>query len=134
MSIYYASNKEEITAELLQKLFLSVEWESGNYPNELFQAIRGSHSIVTAWEDGMLIGLVNALSDGALTVYFHYLLVHPSYQGKGIGKELMNIMLDRYHEYKTKVLISYPHAVDFYNRIGFHPEDGSTPMFISELV
>ncbi|KGE17670.1 GNAT family N-acetyltransferase [Paenibacillus wynnii] len=134
MSIYYASNIEEITKEALQELFLSVEWESGKYPNELLQAIRGSHSIVAAWEGDKLIGLINALSDGALTVYFHYMLVHPSYSSKGIGRELMSMMLDRYKGCKTKVLISYPHAVDFYKKIGFNTEDGATPMFISELI
>ncbi|MDQ0192826.1 GNAT family N-acetyltransferase [Paenibacillus wynnii] len=134
MSVYYASNQEDITKEALQELFLSVEWESGKYPIELLQAIRGSHSIVAAWDGDKLIGLINALSDGALTVYFHYLLVNPSYKSKGIGREMMNMMLDRYKGCRTKVLISYPHAVDFYKKIGFNTEDGSTPMFISELI
>ncbi|MCL6603180.1 MAG: GNAT family N-acetyltransferase [Paenibacillus sp.] len=133
MSIYYASDKEDITKEALQELFLSVEWESGKFPNELLQAIKGSHSIVAAWEGDKLIGLINALSDGVLTVYFHYLVVHPSYKSRGIGKEIMNIMLDRYKDCKTKVLISYSDAVDFYKKVGFNTEDGVTPMFISEL-
>nr|WP_256337932.1 GNAT family N-acetyltransferase [Paenibacillus sp. 276b] len=90
--------------------------------------------MVTAWEGGKLVGLINALSDGVLTVYFHYMLINPSYQSIGIGKEMMNIMLDRYKGCKTKVLISYPYAVDFYNKLGFNTEDGATPMFISELI
>jgi GNAT superfamily N-acetyltransferase len=134
MSICYSSRKEDITKDAIQDLFLSVGWESGKYPNELLQAIGGSHSIVTAWEEGKLVGLINALSDGFLTVYFHYMLINPNYQSKGIGKEIMNIMLDRYKGCKTKVLISYPHAVGFYNKLGFNTEDGATPMFISELV
>lgn len=134
MGIYYASSKEDITKDALQELFLSVEWESGKYPNELLQAIVGSHSIVTAWEGEKLVGLINALSDGVLTVYFHYMLIHPSYQSMGIGKKMMNVMLDRYKGCKTKVLISYPHAVDFYSKFGFNTEVGATPMFISELI
>lgn len=118
----------------LQELFLSVEWESGKYPNELMQAVQGSHSIVAAWDGDQLVGLVNALSDGVLTAYFHYMLIDPGYQGEGIGREMMNIMLDRYKGCKTIVLISYPSAVDFYQKCGFSKEDGATPMFISELV
>ncbi|ETT58544.1 GNAT family acetyltransferase [Paenibacillus sp. FSL R7-277] len=134
MSIRYASNIEFITKEALQELFLSVNWESGKYPNELLQAIQSSHSIVAAWDGDRLIGLVNALSDGVLTVYFHYMLIDPSYQGKGVGKKMMTTMLNRYKEYKNKVLISYPSAVDFYYKCGFSSEHGATPMFISELV
>ncbi|MEK4882264.1 GNAT family N-acetyltransferase [Paenibacillus sp. FSL R5-0908] len=96
MNIYYTSSKEDITKDALQELFLSVEWESGKYPNELLQAIGGSHSIVTAWEGGKLVGLINALSDGVLTVYFHYMLINPSYQSIGIGKEMMNIILQNH--------------------------------------
>ncbi|WP_275259470.1 GNAT family N-acetyltransferase [Paenibacillus pinistramenti] len=111
-----------------------MEWESGKYPDELLQAIRGSHSVAAAWDGQRLVGLINALSDGALTAYFHYMLVNPEYQGQGIGRELMNRMLERYRDYKTKVLISYPDAVEFYTKNGFHSEDGAVPMFISELV
>jgi GNAT superfamily N-acetyltransferase len=134
MSIRYTSNIGNITKEALQELFLSVEWESGRYPNELLEAIKGSHSIVAAWDEDKLIGLINALSDGVLTVYFHYMLINPSYHGTGIGKKMMTIMLERYSQCKTKVLISYPSAVDFYHKCGFFEEDGATPMFISELV
>ena len=134
MSIRYASNVEVITNEALQELFLSVEWESGKHPIELTQAIKGSHSIVAAWDGDKLVGLLNALSDGVLTVYFHYMLIHPSYQGEGIGRNMMDIMLDRYKGCETKVLISYQSAVDFYHKCGFSKEDGVTPMFISEMV
>ena len=134
MDIHYDSNIEVITEEDLQALFLSVEWESGKHPNELLQAIAGSHSIVVAWDGDKLVGLVNALSDGVLTVYFHYMLIHPHYQKEGIGKKLMDIMLDKYKGCKTKVLISYDDAIDFYQKCGFSEEDGVTPMFISQLV
>ncbi|AFH62855.1 NH2-acetyltransferase [Paenibacillus mucilaginosus K02] len=134
MSIRYTSNLEGITKEALQELFLSVQWESGKYPNELLQAIKGSHSIVATWDGDKLVGISNALSDGVLTVYFHYMLINPSYQGKGIGKKMMDIMLDRYKGCKTKVLISYQSAMDFYHKCGFSKEDGAMPMFISELV
>ncbi|WP_123043232.1 GNAT family N-acetyltransferase [Cohnella candidum] len=134
MSIFYTSRTEDIGEDALQELFLSVAWESGKYPNELLQAILGSHSVVTAWDGDKLVGLINALSDGVLTVYFHYMLIHPSYQNQGIGKALMNRMLDQYKGFKTKVLISYSDAVEFYHKVGFTQEDGATPMFISELV
>jgi len=134
MSIYYKTDLENITQESLQELFLSVEWESGKFPNELLKAIVGSHSVITAWDGEKLIGLINALSDGALTAYFHYMLVHPNYQGKKIGKEMMEMMLDKYKGYQTKVLIAYPNVIEFYENFGFKTEDGTTPMFISELI
>jgi len=64
----------------LQDLFLSVQWSSGNYPDQLQIAMTNSHRVISAWNGDQLVGLINALSDGVMTAYFHYLLVHPDYQ------------------------------------------------------
>ncbi len=87
----------DFTEKELQDLFLSVNWDSGNYPDKLKKAMRNSHCVYSAWaydEDRgqeILVGLINSLSDGVMTVYFHYLLVRPEYQGKGIGKKLVEL-------------------------------------------
>ncbi len=51
--------------------------------------------------------MMNALADGAMTAYFHYLLVRPEHQSRGIGCKLVSTMLDRYESYARKVLIAY---------------------------
>ncbi|WP_342515007.1 GNAT family N-acetyltransferase [Sporosarcina sp. FSL K6-1522] len=129
MAIQYSFELEYITKEALEHLFLSLEWESGNFPDQLYEAIINSHSVVTAWDGDQLVGLANALSDGVMTAYFHYVLTNPVYQGQGIGKVMMEMMLDKYQDYYTKVLISYPKAIDFYKRLGFEGEDDSLPMY-----
>ncbi len=96
--------------------------------------MENSHSVVTAWDGEKLVGLINALSDGVMTAYFHYMLVRPDYQGHGIGKQLMFAMLEMYRDYKTKVLISYPGVELFYESFGFRRETGTIPLFISDLV
>lgn len=128
------STEKEISECALERLFLSVNWESGKHPAKLRQAIQNSHHVVTAWEEDLLIGLVNALSDGVMTAYFHYMVVDPVYQGTGVGRKLLESMLDFYKDYPAKVLIAYESAQAFYLRCGFCPEEGTVPMFISELV
>src|SRR5512139_3994111 len=102
MSIAYRETKE-FTPTQLQDLFLSVGWDSGNHPERLQTAMRNSDRVESAWDGGMLVGLMTGISDGVMTTYFHYLLVRPEYQGNGIGKELMRRMLDHYSECMTKV-------------------------------
>ncbi|RUT28041.1 N-acetyltransferase [Paenibacillus zeisoli] len=125
---------KEIDKQAIQELFHSVEWNSGDFPDELKQAITNSHSVITAWDNTKLVGLINALSDGVMTVYFHYMLVHGEYQSLGIGKRMMEEMLRRYSNIKTKVLISYESAEEFYRIFGFKPEEGTRAMFISDVV
>lgn len=130
MSITYTYKTDLLTKENIQQLFLSVEWESASHPNDLYSAILNSHSVATAWDSGRLIGLANAMSDGSMAVYFHYVLTDPDYQGQGVGKKIMKMMLEKYHDMHTKVLVSYPKAVGFYESLGFEPEETSTPMYV----
>ena len=67
MNIEYSFETEKITLDALVKLFSSIGWDSANYPEKLYKAIINSHSVVTAWDGDRLVGLANALADGALT-------------------------------------------------------------------
>ncbi|HOM02971.1 MAG TPA: GNAT family N-acetyltransferase [Acetivibrio sp.] len=132
MNIQYKSIKD-FEEEQLRDLFLSIEWDSGNYPDKLKIAMKNSSSVYSAWDGDKLVGLVNCLSDGIMTAYIHFMLVRPDYQCKGIGKKLMSLMLDEYKDYLRKVLIAYPKALEFYKRCGFCSADESIPMFITTL-
>lgn len=127
------SDSKEFCKEDLQDLFLSVAWSSGEYPEELRIAMQNSHAVYSAWHEGKLVGLINCLSDGIMTAYFHYMLVHPDYQGKQIGKVLMQKMLEKYENYARKVLVGYNEKVEFYQKMGFELATEASPMWITEL-
>lgn len=132
MPVRYSTQKD-FDRHQLQNLFLSVEWSSGKYPDELVVAMRNSHQVVSAWDGEKLVGLMNALSDGIMTAYFHYLLVRPEYQDQGIGRQLVETMLQEYRDYARKVLIAYDAEVGFYEACGFEAGAGKTPMFVTCL-
>lgn len=132
MKIEYKKVKEFEEKEL-KELFLSVEWDSGNYPDKLKRAIKNSHMVYSAWDNNKLIGLINSISDGVMTVYFHYLLVMPEYQSKGIGKELVKLMLEEYGDFARKVVIAYDSEVEFYKKCGFEVGEDKSPMFVTYL-
>lgn len=132
MGIEY-KNTKHFTAAELQALFLSVNWSSGQYPDKLVTAMQNSGTVFSAWDGGRLVGLLNALDDGVMTAYVHYLLVHPDYQGKGIGQALTRQMLAHYQGYLRIVLIAYDNGIGFYEQCGFAAGEGKTPMFVTSL-
>ena len=132
MGIIY-KNIKDFNKEALKDLFLSVEWSSGHYPDKLAAAMENSGSVFTAWDEDKLIGLINALDDGIMTAYVHYLLVNPEYQGKGIGKELVRLITEGYQDYLRIVLIAYDKEINFYKHCGFELGEEKTPMFITSL-
>ncbi|MFV0402106.1 MAG: GNAT family N-acetyltransferase [Oscillospiraceae bacterium] len=124
---------KSFTAEELRELYASVGWLSANYPERLKKALDGSDTVFAAWSGGRLVGLINAIDDGEITAYVHYLLVHPDYQGRGIGRQLLEKIKQRYRDYLYLILLAEtPENVGFYERMGF-TAGKSTPMMINTL-
>jgi len=124
------SATKEINIEDILILYKANEWSSANKPNELYNALTNSETLITAWEDQKLVGLGNAISDGYLTVYYPHLLVLPEYQGKGIGKLIMDKMQEKYSHFHMQMLTADGRSVDFYKKNGFERAGKTEPMWI----
>lgn len=123
----------EINRDELQRLFLSVEWSSGHYPDKLVIAMRNYNTVYTAWDGDRLVGLVSVMDDGVMTAYIHYLLVDPEYQNLGIGRQLVEMVKNKYKDYLRIAIISYNDGIRFYESCGFKKTDHACPMYITEL-
>lgn len=118
MSIEIALN-DTINTEEVVDLYKANQWSSADKPDELLAALRNSHSLVTARRAGKLMGLGNAISDGHLVVYFPHLLVHPKFQGQGVGKKMMAALQERYAGFHQQMLSADGKAIGFYEALGF---------------
>lgn len=117
------------TDEVLD-LYRANRWSSAEKPIQLMAALRGSHSLVTARITGRLVGLGNAISDGALVAYFPHMLVHPEFQGQGIGRQMMQALLDKYAGFHQLMLTADGKAIGFYRALGFERAGKTEPMWI----
>lgn len=131
MPIIYDDTKAFDPA-IVGELYSAQGWKSGNFPEAIAKGMAGSHSVISAWDGDKLVGLAAVLSDGHLVAYLSYLLVHPDYQGQGIGDGLMERVVERYKGCLRKVLITFDEKVGFYERYGFKGNKTRTPMYLRE--
>ena len=124
------SESREIPIEKILELYKSNEWSSANKPEELFNGLINSHTLVSAWDEENLVGIGNAISDGYLVVYYPHLLVHSSCQGKGIGQMIMAKMQEKYENFHMQMLTADGKAIQFYEKIGFERAGKTEPMWI----
>ncbi len=83
----------------------------------LSKMVEHGNLIVTARENGVLIGIARSLTDFSYCTYLSDLAVDESYQKMGIGKEL--IRQTKLASPKAKlILLSAPKAVLYYPKIG----------------
>ena len=74
-----------------------VGWPDPPSPETHLRLLQGSDDVLLALDEnsGRVVGFINALSDGILTAYIPLLEVLPLYQGRGIGRELVRLLLAR---------------------------------------
>ena len=108
------------TQEQVQELFLSVNWISGNYPERLYKALMNSSTVLTAWDDAKLVGLIRVLDDTEMLAQIHYVLVHPDYQGKGIAGKMLEHIKEKYKNFLyLEAMPAEKKNVPFYQKHGF---------------
>jgi N-acetylglutamate synthase-like GNAT family acetyltransferase len=89
---------------------------------KLAGVISGSSAYVTVRDAGKLIGFGRLLSDGATLAYINNMAVAPSYQRQGIGKMILNKLIEIAGEVNSIFL--YTNTADsFYMRHGFQPSE-----------
>ena len=129
MNIQLSVNRDLNANDILQ-LYQANKWSAAEKPELLLKGLLNSHSLVTAWDGTTLVGLGNAISDGYLVVYYPHLLVLPSYQGKGVGRLIMDKMQEIYRGFHMQMLTADGKAIDFYKKNGFERAGQTEPMWI----
>ena len=123
----------EFSRDELERLFLSVNWSSGHFPDRLAAAMRNYGTVYSAWDEDKLVGLICAMDDGVMNAYIHYLLVDPEHQGMGIGRTLVDMAKRKYADYLRVLVIAYDEELHFYKNCGFKKNEGASPMQITSL-
>ena len=119
----------------LEELCDSVGW-SRRPLRKVKKAIQHSFLVVSMWEEKgqyrRLIGFSRATSDHAFNATIWDVVVHPKFQGQGLGKALMKQIIKelRSEDISNITLFADPHVVSFYNELGFTPDpEGIKGMF-----
>ncbi|HEX4850290.1 MAG TPA: GNAT family N-acetyltransferase [Puia sp.] len=88
-----------------------------NEPDRIESMLKHGNLIITARDNGKLVGVSRSLTDFAFCTYLSDLAVDETYQKKGIGKEL--IRQTKIASPRAKlILLAAPKAVHYYPHIG----------------
>ena len=94
MNIEYKKDLRGISEDMLIGFFIG--WPNPPSTATHKKILEHSYCTVVAIDrdSDRVVGFVNVISDGVLSAYIPLLEVLPEYQGKGIGKELVNQVLE----------------------------------------
>ncbi|WP_153977658.1 GNAT family N-acetyltransferase [Paenibacillus xylanilyticus] len=125
MRISYRSNLDGIGVEQLSEHFFD-GWPNPPSKATFLRLLEQSYAAELAVDDetGMVIGFIQAISDGVLSAYIPLLEVVPEFQGKGIGTTLTERMLKRLQGLYMIDLLCDTETQPFYEKQGMRRASG----------
>ena len=122
-----------LAADELVELYADVGWSVYTAdPHRLLAAVAGSSHVVTAREDGRLVGLARVISDGVSLCYLQDVLVRKDFQRRGVGRSLVLAALAPYEGVRQKVLLTddEPAQRAFYEALGYREVSAPLRAFV----
>ncbi len=102
-------------------------WAKERCTEDMLKAIAHSKPIVTAWDHDAIIGFARATSDGVFRATIWDVVIHPEYQGAGLGRRLVETLIAHPHMNKVeRTYLMTTHQQRFYERIGFESNSTTT--------
>ena len=110
--------------EEILNLYNDVSWCSyTSKPKMLEHAFEHSLKILGAYDGEKLVGIIRAVGDGYSILFIQDILVLTEYHHRGIGKKLLQTMLDLYPDvYQTELATDCTEkTISFYKSCGLLP-------------
>jgi len=88
-------------------------------PDELEIASKNSFVVCSVFVDGKMIGFGRAISDGQYQSVIYDVVVLPEFQNQGVGKTIMNALLEKLPTTSIVLIFAAPGKEYFYRKFGF---------------
>lgn len=132
MDIEYCQDAEisvELAIDLFRRSTLA-ERRPVDRPEVFAKMLANADLMITAWDGERLVGIARTLTDFGHAAYLADLAVDASYQGRGIGAELIRRTEAQLEEPAYLALLAAPQADGFYPKVGYerHPRAWFKPI------
>ncbi|HYK75183.1 MAG TPA: GNAT family N-acetyltransferase [Pseudoneobacillus sp.] len=120
----YTKDLDKINEDMIDGFF--VGWPKQPTPQKQLQLMKNSYRCFVAIDEQTekVIGFITAISDGVLSAYIPLLEVLPEYQNKGIGNELVKLMIRELEEFYMVDLLCDPQLQNYYERFDMMKANG----------
>ncbi len=127
-NVQFCDEKSRVDWQQLQELFqIAAFWARDRQMDDLKIAIENSNPVITVWHSATMIGFARATSDGIYRAVIWDVVIHPDYQGAGLGRKLVQTVLSHPLVNRVeRVYLMTTHQQAFYEKIGFEQNSSTT--------
>ena len=128
MAVRWTQSSDAIDWDELSELYRiaplgnkSGDWLKTTYANSMFKRF--------AFDGEKIVAAGRAVADGVDCAYLCDIVVHPAYQGSGLGKELIQSLVDLSKGHRKIILYAVPGREPFYAKFGFRRMNTAMAIF-----
>lgn len=135
-NIQLRDHRSQIDLHQLQELFhVAAFWAKERRAEDLAIALRHSDPVISAWDGDRLVGFARATSDRVYRATIWDVVVHPDYQGAGLGRKLVQTVIAHPHVNQVeRVYLMTTHQQQFYEKIGFQTNSSTTMVLFNQPI
>lgn len=106
----------------LEVLYVALGWHSIHLTiNELKAMCVQSWYAIYAYDGQRLVGMGRIISDGVITGVICGICVHPDYQSRGIGQEIVRKLAEHCEKFRVIPQLMCGEGLEtYYEKLGFH--------------
>jgi GNAT superfamily N-acetyltransferase len=107
----------------VKALWDKIAFSRGRDPETIQLAVEETDLLVQAWDGSRLVGTARVITDGAYYATIWDVIVDPEYQGRGIGRALMQRAVEPFlgRGFSFIALFAAEGKESFYEDLGFRP-------------
>ncbi|MEB3341318.1 GNAT family N-acetyltransferase [Okeania sp.] len=110
-------------------------WAKNRKTKDIEIAITNSNPVVSVWDNQTMIGFGRATSDCIYRATIWDIVIHPDYQGGGLGRKLVQTILSHPQVcHVERVYLMTTHQQNFYQRIGFEYNQTTTMILYNQPI
>ncbi len=122
--LFYDS-KLAVTPEELQDLYRFTRWGRSRSLEQIAKMLESTSMCFSVRHNGRLVAYCRMLTDFVFRGSLWDILVHPDYQGKGLGSQMLDYALNHPAIRNVPVIVTYTSELtEFMGKLGFEPREG----------
>ena len=105
----------------MHNLLTGAGWVSKRTPSDSAEAERNSLTLYEYDDDDAPVGVIRAITDKVTVTYLCDLFVTETHRGRGLGRKLMERLLQHPDVAETTIVLITAGAEEFYRKFNFQP-------------
>jgi len=122
---YYYDSKFAATPEELQKLYRFTFWGKSRSIDQIQKMLDNTGMCFSIRCNSELVAFCRIITDFVFRASLCDIMVHPDYQGKGLGLDLIRYALDHPAIKDIPIVMTYTsELIGYMGKLGFEPREG----------